>query len=282
MAIVTPEAYYSDEDNHGNYQWVTLKDIIDALEMEALDDDSYLKNTDRFRFLYHAKMAIKDVTKSAANQVASIEMTVPGSLVLPLMQDYVEYSMVCVVEVDNVTGSKRLQPLDINENINISIGYLQDSNGDILFDDDGYIITSDGDNAYGVPYKKYQFTEAGGQSRLDTSKLSEYGEFIIDKNRGKILFSSELSDKEVVIFYVSDGLQAGITESQIKVHKYLEQTIKDWVYYACVAPRRNVPGNEKKRALDRHKTTLHQAKLDLSDLNILQIARMVRSKSMIL
>lgn len=280
MAIVTPEQYFSNEDNHGNYQWVTLKDIVDAVLIETQDEDSYLKNTPRHKILYHAKQGVKEVNKEAANQVLSVEVTVPNSLAFPLMQDFVEYVRVSVVVIDEATGSRRLQPLDVNHNINISTGYLQDNDAEILFDEDGYILTSDGDNAYGMPYKKYLFTESGSQFRLDTSKLSEYGEFTIDKERGKILFSSELMDKEVVIEYVSDGLTAQLTETQVKVHKYLEMTIKDWIYYACIALKRNVPANEKKRALDRYKTTLHQAKLDLSDLNMLQIARMVRTKSM--
>jgi hypothetical protein len=35
----------------------------------------------------------------------------------------------------------------------------------------------------------------------------------------------------------------------------------DWMYYACISDRRNVP-DRVKRALDRYKTTLHQAKMD--------------------
>jgi hypothetical protein len=37
---------------------------------------------------------------------------------------------------------------------------------------------------------KYGFANVGGQFRLDTSKLSRFGEFKIDERRGK-MFSSE-------------------------------------------------------------------------------------------
>jgi hypothetical protein len=280
MAIITPEQYYNNEDEHGNYQWTSLKDIIDALELEAQDDDSFLKNTKRYKMIALAKQAIREVTKKAANDLLSIEFTVPDSLVFTLPQDYVNYFMVSVVTVDPTTGTKRLQPLDINSNINISTGFLQDNDANILFDEDGNIITSDGDNAYGLPYAKECFGEGGGNFTLDTSKLSQYGEFTIDERRGKILFSSELSDKEVEFKYVSDGLQAQLTESEITVHKYLKTCLIDWIYYECIATKRNVPQNEKDRARRKMKSSLHQAKMDRSDFNLLQIERTLRTKSM--
>ena len=280
MAIVTPEEYHGDEDLHGKYQFSTLKDIIDGLELEAQDDDSFLKNTKRSKILYNAFQGIKEVNKRAANNILAIEITVPNNLTFALPQDYVNYVRVSVVTIDPVTSSRRLEVLDINRNINISTGYLQDNNGDILFDNDGQILTSDGDNAYGLPYKRYAFSESGGQFKLDTSKLSQYGEYTIDETRGKILFGSELMDREIVLEYISDGVQANITETEITVHKDVVQAIKDWTYYACIASKRNVPQNEKERALRRYKTVLHQSKLDRADFNLTQISREMRTKSM--
>lgn len=280
MPIVTPEQYYNNEDEHGNYQWTSLKDIVDALELEAQDDDSYLKNTKRYKIVALAKQAIREVTKKAASDILAFEITVPDNLTFALPQDYVNYVRVSVVTVDPTTGSKRLQPLDINYNINVAIGYLQDNDANILFDEDGGILTSDGDNAYGLPYKKYSFMESGGQFNKDTSKLSQYGEFTIDQRRGKMLFSSELSDKEIVFEYVSDGLQAQLTESEITVHKHLKTCLIDWIYYECIVLKRNVPQNEKDRARRKMKTSLHQAKMDQADFNLLQISRELRTKSM--
>jgi hypothetical protein len=44
--------------------------------------------------------------------------------------------------------------------------------------------------------------------------------------------------------YVSDGLQAELTESEITVHKDI--AITDWMYYACISDRRNVPDRVKR------------------------------------
>jgi hypothetical protein len=277
----TPEQYYSNEDNFGSYQYTNLKDIIDSMLLEAQDDDSFLKNTPRSKLIRHAKQAIREVTRQVANDVIAIEVTVPGSLCWPMPQDYVNYARVSVVEYDSVTGSLRLQPLDVNYKINTAIGYLQDNNADIIFDEDGLIITADSSNGYAKPYKKYNFSTEY-QPTLNTSKLSQFGEFTPDERRGMFLFSSDLSDREIVIEYVSDGLQAGFLDEEITVHKYLRDTIENWVYFSCIERRRNVPQNEKDRALRRYKTTLHQAKMALANFDLLRIARTLRANTMTL
>jgi hypothetical protein len=54
-----------------------------------------------------------------------------------------------------------------------------------------------------------------------------------------MLFSSELAERRIC--FVSDGLQAELTESEITVHKDIARCITDWMYYACISDRRNVP-----------------------------------------
>ena len=73
---------------------------------------------------------------------------------------------------------------------------------------------------------------------------------------------------------------AELSEDEITMHKYLRDTVENWIYYSCIERKRNVPANEKQRALLRYKTTLHQAKLALADFNLLQISRVLRSRSM--
>jgi len=282
MPIVTPFDYDEDETLHGNYQWTTLKDIIDSVELEAQDDDSYLKNVKRSQIIYQAKRGIQEIHRKASNSVRNIEITVPDSLVFPLPQDYLNYAKVSLVVNDDATGSKRLVPLDINENINIATGLLQDDEGNLLFDDDGYQLTADSSNAYNMPYKKYSFYDGGGQFMLDTSKLSKYGEFTIDKERGKILFGSENYGQEIVFQYISDGLSDQLTESEIKISKIIQESVKDFIYYYLIKQKRNVSGTEKERARRAYRTTLHQAKLDTANFDLNEISRVVRSKTMVL
>ncbi|WP_430611498.1 hypothetical protein [Flavobacterium sp. JP2137] len=271
--MTTPYQYFSDENQHGNYQYVSLKEIIDNMLFEATDDDSYLKNIKRFRLFHYALQAIKEANKSTANDILAFEITVPDNLVVIVPQDYVNYVRVSVVVLDASNGGFYLQPLDINENISTAVGYLQDHKGEILFDENGGILTADSLNGYAKPYKKYSIPSGCSGSTAKTSQLSKYGQFKVDERAGKFLFSSDLTDKEVVIEYVSDGLQAGLREEEITVHKYLQKAIEDFIYHACIERKRNVPANEKLRASNLYKSSLHKAKMARANFDLMQIAK---------
>lgn len=277
----TPEQYYENESLHGGYQYESLKNIIDVMMVRATDDDDLLKNTKRSRMLLHAKEGIQKLSQDTANDVLAIELTVPESGYLILPQDYVNWVRVSVVEVDQDTGGYHLMPLDINRNISVARGYLQDHNGEILFDDDGYILEADASNAYARPYRRYCFSQSfyGKQPELDTSRLSRHGMFNIDERGGRITFSSNLAEKEVVIEYVSDGLQGQLSESQVTIHKHCVEALKNWIYYACIETKRNVPQSRIVEALRRYKTTEHQAKIARSGINLQYVMRLMRQKT---
>lgn len=270
---MTDLEYYNDSSEHGEYQYVKLSEIIDAIELESLENDSYIKHVARHNIIRYAKNAIRKVNTETQYDVLAFEITVPDNLSFVLPQDFVDYVRISYVKLDPATGGLHLVPLDINYNINTSIGYLQDHDAELLFDHNGYILTSDSENAYSKPYRKYLFTGLCSSSResSDISKFSKNGEFVIDKRRGKILFGSEFADKEVVIEYYSDGLLAD--DEEIKVHKYLKETIEDWVYFACIERKRNVPMNEKIRAKEQYKASLHKAKKLLMDFKTTRLYR---------
>ena len=278
MAIVTPEQYYSDEDRYGDYQFVFLKEVVDNLHLDAMDSDSFLKNTSRAKIIKKVKEGIKKISREVKGQPLDFEITVPDHLTFPLPQDYIDYRRVSVVVVAE-NGARRLFVLNRNKNIQTAVGYLQDDRADLLFDDAGFVLQADSSNAYSFAYQKYEFTEEGGQFSRDTSNFSEYGEFKIDKKRGMILFSSNLMDREIVFEYDSDGLQADLTEDKIRIDKDSVECITNWAYYACIETKRNIPANERQRALDRYKTTLHELKKLKADFDFSQIGRVMRSRS---
>lgn len=276
--IQTPLEYYNDEASHGSYQYITLKHIIDNMLLKMTDDDHYLKNTKRSLLLQAAKRGIKKLNR-LSKDVFSIELTVGDDLCLTVPQDFVNWVRISVVD-----EHRKLQVLNVNRNINLAIGYLQDNNAQILFDNDGKILTADSNNAYAFPYQKYEFCDdyLGGYAELDTSKLSRYGEVTLDERRGKFVFSSNLRDKEVVIEYQSDGLHwEDLLEEEITIHKNIEEALLEWIYYDCIQYKRNVPSNEKRRALDRYKTVLHQAKIIQMDFNIVEVSRLSATGKML-
>lgn len=280
----TPFAYHDNEANHGNYQYLTLKALINEFMIPlTIDDNHLLKNTKRSVILTHAKSGIRELNQKVLNDNRTMEITVPETLYFALPHDYVKWRRVSVVVEDTTTGSLRLQPLNVNTNINVADGYLQDNDAEILFDEDGYIVLSDASNVYNQPYKKYAFTESycgGGNPNLNTSIHSRYGEFKIDERNGKIVFSSDLADNEIVLEYRSDGLSYDTYgEDEIKIHKDAVQCLKDWISYKCLEFKGSVNRTDKYSALQRFKTTRHEAKLDRMDFNLLQLNRVMRSKS---
>jgi len=278
----TPQEYHEDEASHGNYQYTPLSEVIDGLLMDRLEEDSYIKNTNRNILIYHAKMGLKDLIRNVAKETLAIEMTIGNDACIVLPQDYVSSASVSVVVVDSLTATRKLFPLDRNDNINTAIGILQDNDAKIIFDNDGNIVTADASNVYNMPHTSYEYVSNCNDPKgfLDGSVFSVNGEYKVDTINGKIVFDSKLIDQEIVLKYKSDGLQwEYLQETEIRVPKYLEQVLKDWTYYATIEKRQNVPGNEKRRALDRFKTTRFEAKKSAANINMKRIGREMRSKS---
>jgi hypothetical protein len=273
----TPEQYFENENLHGGYQYDTLKDILDIMVLRTQDDDSILKNTKRTHLLLYAKEGLRELAADTTNDVMMIEFTVPDSNYFTLPQGYVNWVRVSVVCGSLETGFY-LEPLDINRKISTATGYLQDHNAEILFDSDGYILESDSTNAYAVPHRSYSFG-GGYQPTLDTSKLSRNGEFNIDERGGRITFSSTLTDREVVMEFISDGLLPELHEQSVTIHKHCAQALKDWIYYAAIEQKKNVGQNTKDAALRRYKSSLHLSKKRLSGMNLQYLMRLMREKT---
>jgi hypothetical protein len=282
MAKQTPLEYHNDTASHGNYQYVPLKEVIDGLLMDRLEKDSYIKNTNRNILIYHGKMVLKELIRKVSTETLAIEMTVGNDSCITLPQDYVGNASVYVVVVDSVNGGRKLYPLDRNNNIITAVGILQDDEAKIIFDNDGNIITADASNAYNIPHTSYEYVGANehGLPNIDASIFSVNGEYKVDTVNGKLILDSRLIGREVVLKYKSDGLQwEYFQEADVRVPKYLEQTLKDGIYYSTIEKRQTVPANEKRRALDRFKTTKFQAKKAAAGINMRRIAREIRSKS---
>jgi len=276
----SPFQYYSDVANWGEYQFTTLKEVINFMELEAQDDDSLLKNTKRSKFLAHAKQGIRLLSRSVSNKVNSFQIQVPPNLAWVLPQDYINYVRISLFVDDTETGSVRLQPLDINNNIPTAVDYLQDHKYELLFDDLGNILQSEGRNAFSEPHIKVKFTEEGGQSLRDTSKWSKYGEFKIDEQRGLIAFSSDLSDQFVLIEYVSDGLESELRGEDVKIHKDIVDALQDYIFWKCISRKRTVNGNEKVLAERTWLSSRHKAVLNRANIDLQSIIKLSRKKSM--
>lgn len=262
-----------------NYQYFKLSELIDDLLLEAQDDDSILKNTKRSKLLNVAFRGIRELNRNVANDILAFEITVPDSLYFTLPKDYVNWVRLSVVVKDQNTKSFRLFPLDVNYNINTAIGYLQDHKGELLFDSNGEILTAESSNALNFPYKSYAFSGNGYQPFTNTSKFSKHGEFKVDERRNIVTFSSDLRDREIVMEYVSDGLQDSSREGSITIHKYLREALYDFVIYESTRTKRSIAAQEKRSLKDKWLSSRHKAVLARADFDLVRIAKAMRIKS---
>lgn len=282
MIMKTAQDYHENTSDHGSYQYVELQKIVDQIVMHAGDDNHLLKNVKRYRVLDAAKEEIRKLNLESFSDARAIEITVPENLSYELPHNYVDYLRCSVVVHDEIHDTYRLKTLDMNNNMNIADGYLQDHNYALLFDDQGQILTADSSNIYNKPHKRYEFDPSSvtGDPMLDTSKLSKYGEFVIDRRNGRIGFSSDLADKEIVLEYISDGLQYDTYgEESIKIHKYFLPVLRQGIFYSLIE-HLNIPQNQKNAALNRYKTLRHQAKKKAANFDLVKIARALRTSTL--
>jgi hypothetical protein len=226
MAIQTNQEYHSSESNFGKYQYISMFDIVNELLSDTIDPDHYLTNTRRSTLVRKTKEGIRVLNREIKKTILAVEITVGPKQYLALPQDYMDW-----VRVSVVGPQYKLHPLNINYDIPTATGYLQDNDYNLLFDNNGEIQTADSSNHFNKPYKTYTFCEA------DKSYLN--AEFVIDEPRGVIGFTGELIGKEIVIEYISDGIQMGeLKEEEVTVHKNIKEVLLKCVYMACIIGKR--------------------------------------------
>ena len=130
-------------------------------------------------------------------------------------------------------------------------------------------------DAYDYDDDVYNFN-MGQRYGLDPTKAQVNGSFYIDELKGKIHFSSNISGKDVIIKYISDGLG---TEEEMRVHKFAEEAMYKWIAHAILATKMGTPEYLVARFKKERFAAIRQAKLRLSNFKIEDITRIMRGKS---
>jgi hypothetical protein len=242
--------YFEDSSQHGNYQYVLLSQIIDDY-MANLDPDDYTSTTLRHRVLYNAMRGVRELYYDVMQEIRAVELDLGPTLTVTLPPDYVNY-----VRISWVDEAGKLHPMTADNSSNIARDYLQDHEYNFLLDGNGCVTMGTGTRPqpYGsidlAEQKEYKLA-SGYTPNVNLSNFHKNGSFRLDKQNGLIQFDSNAESKTIVIEYISDGLfsdTCGGGEGEIKVHKFAEQALIDWIYYSLIKQRRNVPANEKMRA----------------------------------
>lgn len=268
--------YYDDSSQYGNYQFVKLDELINNYLMSR-DTDDFTSTTDRYKILYQAKRGVRELYYDVLNQVKAIELDLSPTLNVVLPPDFVNF-----VRISWVGDDGQLHPLAMDNRMTVAQVYLQDNNFELLFDNEGNVLegskrknlVADREDESLVCYNVCHDTFLPNKN---TSNVYTNGKFKIDNSTGTIQFGSDAEGKAIVLEYISDGLYSDTSSDDgIKIHKFAESALLDFIYYELVKNRRNVPANEKMRARKEFYNSKRIAKRRIHTLNIADIKQVFK------
>jgi hypothetical protein len=124
----TAQAYYNGND-YGNYQFVSLEDIINQFMFVYVGEDKIIPKARRTDVAFHAQRALAELSFDTLKSCKAQEITVPASLQMTLPQDYVNYTKISWV--DSAGIKHLLYPTSKTSN---PPNPLQNSDGDFVFE----------------------------------------------------------------------------------------------------------------------------------------------------
>ena len=143
----TPQEYY-DGNDFGNYQFVSLKDIINQFMLVYVGEDKIIPKAKRLDVAFFAQRALAELSFDTFKSCKAQEITVPSSLQMILPQDYVNYTKISWV--DSAGIKHLLYPTNKTSN---PTNPLQDSVGDFTLQAVGTLDENSEDVVLDAEYK---------------------------------------------------------------------------------------------------------------------------------
>jgi len=292
----TDEQYYlgpdgvwnSWDEDYGNYQFVSIKDIINNFIISYTGEDKIIPKVKRTDVAFHAQRGIQEFSFDILPSVLSQEIEIGPNLNFVLPKDYVNYVKLTWTDSNGIErviypAMKTSNPFPI----------LQDDNYEYLFDEqDREIVSAQSSETQ----KKFQRSTPNQNLDLPTREIvaiNHYGQryglspeqaqtngvFYIDQLQGIIFFDSSFVGRIVTLKYISDGVQK---DEDMSVHKFAEDALYKYMAYAILSTRTNVPEYLVSRFKKERGAAKRTAKLRLSNIKIEEITQVMRNKSKII
>ena len=286
----TAEEYYAN--NKGSYRYISLKDIVNNFMVMYVGENKLIHSARRSEVIIHAKRAIQEFAYDASGVEKIEELELNNAYNIPMPQDFVDVAALHWVDYSGIIrpiyeGRITKRP---------SSSPLQDSDGDLIYDEDGSTIqgepitndrfekfseedaTKGNDNEY--LYNRYLYSgyslDRGTRYGLDPETTQSNGFYFIDRSNGVISFSSNVHSKIVILSYISDGLG---TDEEMKVHKFLEQSMYLRIAYEILNASVNVQEYIVRRYRKSSSAALANAKIRMLNLRNLEMIQTMRGKS---
>ena len=288
LITATAEAYYGDSDNYGNYQFISLADIVNNFVISYVGEDKIISKIKRTDVAFHAKRCIQELSFDTLPSNKAIEIELPPSLAFILPQDYVNYVNLSWVDEQGI--ERIIYPTRVTSN---PTAPLQDDDGDYTFSGAGDLLTAEesvtlsrfktANNDVVVESEDrlvdgdlFDLYRYGRRYGLTPEHTQTNGSFYIDQTEGVIRFSSNLVGQIITLKYISDGLG---TDDEMQVHKFAEEAIYKYIAHAILSTRANTPEYQIARFKKEARAAKRNAKLRLSNVKIAELAQVMRNQS---
>ena len=142
-----PTKYYPGT-NHGEYQFISITDIINNFQAAYVGQGKILENVLRGDISFHAYRALQELHYDTFKSCKSQEIEIPPSLVMALPHDYVNYVKLAAIDSSGIEHiiyptSKTSNPFAIDQvTVDGTNGNIGDYNYDTL-NVDGTGLTTD-------------------------------------------------------------------------------------------------------------------------------------------
>jgi len=94
---VSLKNYYQGQDL-GNYQFVSLDDVITQFQIMYVGEDKIISKASRTDVAFHAQRALAELSFDTFKSFKSQQIDLPPSLVMPMPHDYVNYTKISWVD----------------------------------------------------------------------------------------------------------------------------------------------------------------------------------------
>ena len=274
-------SYYTG-NSFGDYQFVTLDNIINAFMISYVGESKIISKANRTDVQFHAMRAIQELSYDVLKSFKSQEIEVPNTLSMVLPQDYVNY--IKVVRVGNDGLERILYPARKTSD---PFAITQDADGVYQFTDDNLTEQSPSNTSENfksqtpVNYQLYdinyssdiEISTEGRRYGLEPEHSQINGSYFIDNLRGLIKFGSALAGETVTLHYVSDGLG---TDSETVVHKFCEEACYKHIAYGILSTRSNMPEYIVQRFKKERFAETRKAKIRLSNIKIEEFTQVLK------
>ena len=283
------------QENWGSYSYITLNDIINNFMVGYVGDGKLIGTAKKSDILFFAKRGLQEFSYDTLKSIKSQELSIPIGLSVPMPQDYVNYVNMSwvdragikhIIYPTTLTSNPNTMPLQDGDGIPTQSNFGNNLKGTSQTDqrwaeNNLKNLNNELDNSsfwaniYGGGFGN-GFGTVGGQYGLQPEVAQINGWFTINERENKFSFSSDLSDRLIILEYISDGLSA---DGDTRVPKMAEEAMYAYLSHAVISTRANQPEYVVNR-LSREKTAkLRNAKIRLSNIKLDEFTQIMRGKS---